>query len=578
MQRTRLYVNYAAAFSILVLVGSVMSVMGSMGRISDSWRWVVHTREVLERLQGTRTLVSNADAMEHSLLLQPDVQDRAAFNASLAAIQREMEALGRLTSDNPTQQRALEVYRGQLDDFTRALTDGLARGADDRRQMRSLRAAISAQDSKLRNEESRLLVLREAAVRRDRIYVWVSMAVLVVLSAALLLVMRAIARRDAGLVRAEQSRLDATLRSIGDAVFAAGMDGRILLMNSVAERLTGLGEAEALGRPLAEVLRIHRPGQGEQDLASLIRHVVATRQPYARIEIRGSLPAEPSVYRDWILACYPMMSGPVAIGAVVSLLEVTELKASQRELAEANLLLERRVHERTEALAEANVELRAFAHTVAHDLRAPLRNVLGYADLLREDEQRALSPQGRQFVERIGAVAARMDKLVSDLLEYSQLSRAELSLHAVDLGRVLRLAQDNVEPQASAAGARISIAGPLPAVLGNEAILVQVFDNLLGNAIKFVAPGVTPQVHVSAETIGDRARVRVADNGIGIPDAKREFVFGVFERLHGEEKYPGSGIGLAIVRKGLERMGGEVAVESTASGSTFVVTLPAAPS
>jgi signal transduction histidine kinase len=576
MQRTRLYVNYAAAVSILVLVVSVLSVVGSMARISESWRWVVHTREVLERLQGTRTLVSNADAMQHSLLLQYDAQDQADFRASLAGIEREMAALQTLTRDNPVQQRALAEYRGRLDAFTRALTDGLARGADDGRQLRALRTAIAAQDDTLRKEESRLLVLREEAVRRDRAYVQVSMAVLVVLSAALMLLVRGIARRDASLMRAEQSRLDATLRSIGDAVFATGMDGRILLMNSVAERLTGLAEEDATGRALSDVLKIHRPGDGQEDIASLIREVVATKVPCARIEIRGSLPAEPEVYRDWILACYPMMSGQAAIGAVVSLLEVTELKSSQRGLAEANLLLERRVHERTEALAEANVELRAFAHTVAHDLRAPLRNVLRYADLLREDEQRTLSPQGRQFVERIGAVALRMDQLVSDLLEYSQLSRAELRLQAVDLDRVLRLAQDNIEPQVRAAGARISVAAPLPAVLGNEAILVQVFDNLLGNAVKFVAPGVTPQVQVTAETVQGTVRVTVADNGIGIPPAQQEFVFGVFERLHGQENYPGSGIGLAIVRKGVERMGGQVSIGNTASGSAFVISLPAA--
>jgi signal transduction histidine kinase len=271
-----------------------------------------------------------------------------------------------------------------------------------------------------------------------------------------------------------------------------------------------------------------------------------------------------------------MMSDQTAIGAVISLLEVTELKASQRALGDANLLLERRVHERTEALADANVELRAFAHTVAHDLRAPLRNVLGYANLLREDEAAALSAQGRQFVDRIGAVAQRMDQLVTDLLQYSQLARAEIRLEAVDLDRVLRLALDNVRPQVEAAGAQVKLATPLPAVRGNEAILVQVFDNLLSNAIKFVAPGVTPHVEVTAQAADGTVRVSVADNGIGIPAAQREIVFGAFERLHGEEKYPGSGIGLAIVRKGLERIGGQVAIGSSTAGSTFILTLPAA--
>jgi signal transduction histidine kinase/CHASE3 domain sensor protein len=576
MQRNRLYVNYAAALSILVLVVAVLSVVSSMGRISDSWRWVVHTREVLERLQGTQTLVSNADALQHSLLLQDDAQDRAEFTSTMAAIPREVASLRQLTKDNPVQQRALAAYGAQVNDYAQELLDGLARGADDRRELRSLRAAISSQSDVLRHEEARLLLLREEAVRRERVRLVASMAALAVLSVALLLLVRAIARRDARLMLAEQSRLDATLRSIGDAVIATGMDGRILLMNAVAERLTGITDAAAQGQPLADVLKIHKRGNSEADLSAIISEVVATRVPCPRIEISGSLPVEPLVIRDWILACYPMMSGYVAVGAVLSLLEVTELKASQRELVEANLLLERRVHERTEALADVNVELRAFAHTVAHDLRAPLRNVLGYANVLREDEAPGLSEQGRQFVDRIGVVAQRMDQLVTDLLQYSQLSRAEIRLGTVDLDRVIRLALDNLEAQVGASGAQVSVAGPLPPVHGNEAILVQVFDNLLSNAIKFVATGVTPQVRVAAETAGGAVRVRVSDNGIGIPAAKQETVFGAFERLHGEERYPGSGIGLAIVRKGLERIGGQVAVESSPAGSSFILTLPAA--
>jgi signal transduction histidine kinase len=575
MQRNRLYVNYAAALSILVLVVAVLSVVTSMGRISDSWRWVVHTREVLERLQGTQTLVSNADALQHSLLLQDDAQDRAEFTSTIAAIPRELAALRQLTSDNPVQQRALAAYGAQVNDYAQELLDGLAHRVDDRRELRAQRAAILSQSRALRDEEARLLVLREDAVRRERVRLIAWMAALAVLSVALLLLVRGIARRDARLMLAEQSRLDATLRSIGDAVIATGMDGRILLMNAVAERLTGITDAAAQGQPLADVLKIRKRGNGVADLAAIISEVITTRVPCTRIEISGSLPVEPQVNRDWILACYPMMSGHVAIGAVLSLLEVTELKASQRELVEANVLLERRVHERTEALADVNVELRAFAHTVAHDLRAPLRNVLGYANVLREDEARGLSEQGRQFVDRIGVVAQRMDQLVTDLLQYSQLSRAEIRLGAVDLDRVIRLALDNLEAQIGASGAQVSVAGPLPPVHGNEAILVQVFDNLLSNAIKFVAPGVTPQVRVAAETAGAVVRVRVSDNGIGIPAAQKEIVFGAFERLHGEERYPGSGIGLAIVRKGLERIGGQVAVEDSAAGSSFILTLPA---
>lgn len=574
MQRTGSYLNYAAAASILVIAAAVLSLVTSMRHISDSWQWVVHTREVLERLQDTRTLVSKSDALLHALLLQDDAEDRAELHTTVAALPQEVTTLRQLTSDNPVQQRALSIYDRQIDQYSSALLDELARRTEDRRQLRALRTEIAAQGTALRDEELRLLAQREETVRKDRNRLFLSVGVLSALSVALLLFVRATARRDAALIRAERSRLDATLRSIGDAVIATGPDGRILLMNAVAEHLTGITETAARGQPLDQVLAIHRRGDGMADLASLIREVVSTRVPCVNIEISGNLLSQPAVNRDWILACHPMMADRGAIGAVISLLEVTELKSSQRELVDANVLLERRVVERTEALTEANVELRAFAHTVAHDLRAPLRNVLGYANALREDGAPGLSSQGRQFVERIDLVAHRMDRLVTDLLQFSQLSRPEIRLKTVELDRVLRLALDNVEAQVRAAGATVELA-PLPAVRGNEAILVQVFDNLLSNAVKFVTPGVAPHVTVSADSMDGKVRVHVADNGIGIPPAQREIVFGAFERLHGEEEYPGTGIGLAIVRKGLERIGGQVAIEDSAAGTSFVVTLPA---
>jgi signal transduction histidine kinase len=195
--------------------------------------------------------------------------------------------------------------------------------------------------------------------------------------------------------------------------------------------------------------------------------------------------------------------------------------------------------------------------------------VQGYADALLEDEAGKLSASGQAYLARIQAVAQRMDGLVSDLLAYSQLSRAELRLQAVDLGRVLRLALQDLDAQIRASGAHIDCAAPLPAVLGNEAVLVQVFDNLLGNAIKFVAPGTRPEIAVSARLDDDAVTVDVADNGIGIPADKRERVFDVFERLHGEEQYQGTGIGLAIVKKGVERLGGSVSVEPAAHGSVL---------
>jgi PAS domain S-box-containing protein len=375
-------------------------------------------------------------------------------------------------------------------------------------------------------------------------------------------------------VRTEQARLAATLHSIGDAVIATDLRGRVQFMNPVAEQLVGMQDAQAADQPLESVLRIRTSAATTLDLPAVVREVIASMKERARMEVTGSTALQPDVLRDWIMSCYPMIVNGRPAGVVIGAIEVTELKRTQRNLREANLLLERRIQERTERLAEANIELRAFAHTVAHDLRAPLRNVEGYTDALLEDETPRLSEQGRSFLNRISDGARRMDRLITDLLAYSQLSRAELRLQTVDLERVLRLALSDMETQIRRSQAKIEIASPLPAVLGNEAILVQVFENLVGNAIKFVAPGVKPVVKIRAEADGGVAHVWIGDNGIGIPSAQRERIFGVFERLHGEEAYPGTGIGLAIVKKAMERLGGSVRIEAVQSGTTFRLCLP----
>jgi PAS domain S-box-containing protein len=530
---------------------------------------------VLVRLQTTLSMVNEADALQKSLLIDHNAQDRADLDARLGDLPHEWQTLHWLTRDNPVQQQALRRYRGLLDSFMQALNNGLQQQPRlTQAGVRDLRKAIGAQTAALQAEEERLLALRTASVKRDLARTVGATAAVAVLSIGLLLFVRGMARRDFTLVRTEQARLEATLRSIGDAVIATDLDGRVQFMNPVAERLVGLDAAQAAGQPLETVFRIHPPLRENVDLPALLREVIASKKAVPRLDVSGSTPLQPEVVRDWILSCHPMIVLGKAAGVVIGALEVTELKQAQRHLSEANLLLEQRIHERTEQLAEANIELRAFAHTVAHDLRAPLRNVEGYTDALLEDETPRLSEQGRLFLDRIGDAARRMDRLITDLLSYSQLSRAELRLHTVDLDRVVRLALEDMATQIATSHAQVTLDAPLPAVLGNEALLVQVFENLIGNALKFVAPGVVPIVKMHGRIEADHAHVWIEDNGIGIPPEQRERVFGVFERLHGEEAYPGTGIGLAIVKKGIERIGGSVRVEAAAAGTTFRLSLP----
>jgi PAS domain S-box-containing protein len=237
--------------------------------------------------------------------------------------------------------------------------------------------------------------------------------------------------------------------------------------------------------------------------------------------------------------------------------------------------LEARVAERTAQLREINAELEAFAYSVSHDLRTPLRAMQGFGRALLEDYAEQLDATAQGYVQRIVAAAQRMDALIEDLLAYSRLSRAELRLQAASLAAVVAEVLAQLEPEIQARQARVWTEGSLASVMAHPATLQQVVANLVANAIKFVAPGVQPQVRLWGEALGERYRLWVEDNGIGIAPEYQERVFRLFERLHAGQAYPGTGIGLAIVSKGVERMGGRVGVESeVGKGSRFWIELP----
>ena len=342
------------------------------------------------------------------------------------------------------------------------------------------------------------------------------------------------------------------------------------------------------------LLDVHMPGMNGFETAALIRE--RERSMHTPIVfLTASDQSELAVFQGYSVGAVDYLIKPFApeilkskVAVFVDLFQMRE-KARQQanQLVAINQNLEREIAERKRAeqeierradeLGAVNKELEAFSYSVSHDLRAPLRAMQGFAQALNEDFADRLGPVAQDYTRRIVAAACRMDTLIQDLLAYSRLSRAQMLLQPLDLRSVMAQIRTHTEGEFRDREASVEVAIPeaFPHVMAHPTTLVQVVTNLLTNAVKFVGPGVRPHVRVWAEERDEWGRLWVEDNGIGISPEHHGRIFRVFERLHGSEIYPGTGIGLAIVAKGTERMGGRAGVESTpGKGSKFWIELP----
>nr|MDQ5808580.1 ATP-binding protein [Actinomycetota bacterium] len=276
-------------------------------------------------------------------------------------------------------------------------------------------------------------------------------------------------------------------------------------------------------------------------------------------------------WTPWII----LVIGAVALLGVALLLR--RLLKTRARLGTANAELEEsriRLEERAAELERSNADLEQFAYAASHDLSEPLRTVAGFSQLLAARYKGRLDDEADEMIRYMGDGVERMQQLIDDLLLYSRVGRAPLKEDRVDLDDVLREALAWLGPAVEESGAEIT-SDPLPEVRGERGQLAQVFQNLIANAIKFTAPGTVPVVHVAAGSAAGEWRIAVSDNGIGVEPDQAEAIFKMFGRLHPADAYPGTGIGLALVKRIVERHGGRIWVEAGArGGSVFVFTMP----
>jgi PAS domain S-box-containing protein len=431
-----------------------------------------------------------------------------------------------------------------------------------------LAESVSAGVEELRTAEHTLLAARSAAsdaqASRTRWIILVgSLAVIVVTVVSSRLISREIERRrriDRDL-RASEARYHLLFDRNLAAIARTRRDGVVLDCNAAMVHLLGCASRE-------EVLGMNA-SQFYADPADRER-LVGGLQPGEGVvdqEVRFRRRNGEVIWVSMTFIEYEEAGRPYFEAVIV---DITDRKTTSERIEELNAALARQNRE----LAAANQELDAFSYSISHDLRAPLRAMQGFSEALLEDYGERLDPTGRDYAQRIAGAGRQMDALIQDLLAYSRLVRAEVSLSPVSLETVVADACGVLEMEVKERGGEIVVERPLGRVLAHRAVLGQIVTNLLGNAVKFMRPDTAPRVRVRSEAERGRVRLWVEDNGIGIAPEHRERIFRAFERLHGVDRYPGTGIGLAIVQKGATRLGGQAGVESEPGvGSRFWVEL-----
>jgi len=255
--------------------------------------------------------------------------------------------------------------------------------------------------------------------------------------------------------------------------------------------------------------------------------------------------------------------------------ELIERKNAEQKIQKLNETLEERVNERTSQLAAINKELESFSYSISHDLRAPLRAIFGFSQILSKRHRESLNDEGQQYMDYIVQASVRMEHLINDLLEYSRLGRKSIDIYPISLNKVIDTVHSDFRQKLENVEASFFVEKEIPEILGNEILLQQIFINLIDNAITYRRTDVPLEIKINFEQDAKHVTLKISDNGIGIPKEYWEKIFNIFQRLHSEDNYPGTGIGLATVRKSVTMLNGIIWVDSVVDqGTTFYVNLP----
>ncbi len=599
---------------LLIVVGGAS--YRSITRLLVTDKWVKHTYIVLEEINKVSSGLKDAERGRRGYIITNDKAFLTTFEVGVEEVRQEIKELRQLTADNPRQQQRLDVMQPLIVNRLDSLQNSI-----NLRQQKplnlSIQVTLTEQDKELQAQLQKILDEMEAEERqllqsrtlasqasvRNTIILFVvgytssfglllgvfwllqqrirdrnqNEVALVKLNAEL---EERVKERTAQLEAANQqlqenyNLLQTVINSNPNAIYVKDCQGRYLLMNYPGARLFNKSVEEIIGQDDTVLFPPEVCAKVKADDQRIITS--------GNCEILEETIFIQGEWRTYLTSknAYCDSHGNI-LGTVAFARDITPLKQTQEALRQANEELELRIQARTAELVQANAELvrsnqelEQFAYVASHDLREPLRKIKSYTDLLVKRYQGQLDEKADKYITHITEGATRMQVLITDLLIYSRVTRGELSLEPTDLGAVLNQALIDLSTTIQESKALIAT-DPLPTVRANRSQMGQLLQNLIANAIKFRASQ-PPQIQIKAALHEQFWTISVQDNGIGIDPQYAERIFVIFQRLHTKDKYLGTGIGLAICKRIVERHGGRIWVESELGrGTTFSFTLPA---
>lgn len=570
-----------AVASAVLLIATALSYVALVRQLEDRDS-IIRTHVILEKLGAVRSNVAEAEGGERGYLLNEDDGYLAPYGQAVRDLRNNVRELRRLTADNPVQRKAAN----ELDRMVAARLEFLEQGIQARYQQRPGTPASATQEgagkqhrqginsliAAIKEEEDRLLAQRSHALESSTRKTKMTLGVLAGLSFIFICSAGLIVQKEITARARVENQFRSLLEFAPDAMVIVNQKGAIVLVNAQTEKVFGYSRRELVRQSVEMLipLRFHQQQAGHRSgfLADpKIRPIGAGLELYGLRKDGVEFPMEVSLS--------PLET---AEGRLIScaIRDITDRKQTQEALRHQAEGVERHRRELANYNAElttANQELEAFSYSVSHDLRGPLRSIDGFSLALLEDCGDKLDAQGKDYLHRVRASTQRMGLLIDDILNLSQVTRAEMRHERVDLSGIVRSVLRQLAEAQPDRHVEVTIKEGLSAN-GDSRLLEIALENLLGNAWKFTCKMEIAHIQFGEAPSNGTPIFYVRDDGAGFDSAYAKRMFGAFQRLHGKDEFPGTGIGLATVQRIVYRHGGRIWAKGTVGGgATFYFTL-----